>query len=212
MGLEKINQWKKERGLTNADLAHLSGVPKSTIDKITSGNTSDPKLETIRAITGALGRTINDLDEKAPGTSSLNMYISTKKVPLVGNVAAGQPIDALENVEDWLTVDEHENVDFALRVKGDSMAGVGIYDGDIVYVQSQPTVNNGEIAVVTTDNGFPDESRATVKRFYQYGKTVLLRPESHNPEYKDQEIELGKGVNVHIQGKVIFLKRHIEGR
>jgi len=64
MGLEKINHWKKERGLTNAELAKLSGVPKSTIDKITSGNTYDPKLETIKAIASDLGKTINDLDNE----------------------------------------------------------------------------------------------------------------------------------------------------
>jgi phage repressor protein C with HTH and peptisase S24 domain/DNA-binding XRE family transcriptional regulator len=63
MGLEKINFFKKEQKLTNEDLARLSGVPKSTIDKITSGLTYDPKLETVRAIAKALGKTINDFDD-----------------------------------------------------------------------------------------------------------------------------------------------------
>jgi len=69
MGLEKINIWKKELGITNDELANRSGIPKSTIDKITSGLTFDPKLETVRAITKALNKTINDLDDTPDVTS-----------------------------------------------------------------------------------------------------------------------------------------------
>lgn len=68
MGLEKIDVFKKERGLTNEELSKLSGVPKATIDKITSGATKDPKLETIKALVYCLGHTLDDLDDtkKAP--------------------------------------------------------------------------------------------------------------------------------------------------
>lgn len=63
MGLEKIDMFKKERGLTNEELSKLSGVPKATIDKITSGATKDPKLETIKALVYCLGHTLDDLDD-----------------------------------------------------------------------------------------------------------------------------------------------------
>jgi transcriptional regulator with XRE-family HTH domain len=63
MGLEKIDVFKKERGLTNEELSKLSGVPKATIDKITSGATKDPKLETIKALVYCLGHTLDDLDD-----------------------------------------------------------------------------------------------------------------------------------------------------
>lgn len=63
MGLEKIDIFKKERGLTNEELSKLSGVPKATIDKITSGATKDPKLETIKALVYCLGHTLDDLDD-----------------------------------------------------------------------------------------------------------------------------------------------------
>lgn len=66
MGLEIIDKLKKEQGLTNEDLAKLSGVPKGTIDKITSGTTKDPKLETVRAIARALGCTLDDFDDFHP--------------------------------------------------------------------------------------------------------------------------------------------------
>ncbi len=66
MGLEKINIYKKQLGLTNEELAHKSGVPKSTIDKITAGVTYDPKLETVKAIVRALGKRLSDLDDMEP--------------------------------------------------------------------------------------------------------------------------------------------------
>lgn len=66
MGLEVIEKLKKQQGLTNEDLARLSGVPKGTIDKITAGTTKDPKLETVKAIARALGCTINDFDDFRP--------------------------------------------------------------------------------------------------------------------------------------------------
>lgn len=59
----KINKFKKELGLTNAQLSQKSGVPLSTLDKITSGTTLDPKLETVRAIAKALGKTLDDFDD-----------------------------------------------------------------------------------------------------------------------------------------------------
>lgn len=64
MGLEKIDVFKREQGLTNDELSKLSGVPKATIDKITSGTTKDPKLETIKALVYSLGHTLDDLDDE----------------------------------------------------------------------------------------------------------------------------------------------------
>lgn len=65
MGLEKINQLKKQKKLTNEELAALSGVPKGTIDKITSGATKDPKLETLKALARVLGCSLADFDDPA---------------------------------------------------------------------------------------------------------------------------------------------------
>lgn len=75
MGLDKIDMFKKEKGWTNEDLANASGVPKTTIDKITSGQTKDPKLETIKALVHSLGRTLNDLDDKHDGAEALSFQV-----------------------------------------------------------------------------------------------------------------------------------------
>ena len=122
--------------------------------------------------------------------------IMPRSVPILGWTTAGEPAPALENHEGHLTVDgsrvRGENI-FALKVKGDSMIEAGIMDGDMVIICQQETVDNGEIALVLIEN-----EEATIKRFYQRGRKVELRPENHlmNPQHYHAE-------QVRIQGKVI---------
>jgi repressor LexA len=100
---------------------------------------------------------------------------SARIVPLVGRVAAGEPILALQNIEDNLPLPEGLFPDgdlFLLRVKGDSMINAGIMDGDMVVVQRRQSANNGEIVVAML------EDEATVKRFFQHEHAVELRPEN----------------------------------
>ncbi len=210
---QALKKARKTAGLTQKDVYEVLGVPQSTFSSWEIGK-SEPDANTLIKLCAMYGiDRFSELGVEA-GTSR-RAHVGptpTKQIPLLGEIAAGSPIFAEENIEEYLTVDADDDGTFALRVQGDSMTGVGIYDGDIIYVREQPTVNNGEIAVVLIHDGFPESSEATVKRFYQYGKTVVLRPESHNPEHKDREITLGKDWHVSIQGKVIFTKGFIEGR
>jgi repressor LexA len=123
------------------------------------------------------------------------------RVPLVGAVAAGRPITAEENVEGHVTLDgdlfSSDDV-FTLRVRGDSMTGAGIHDGDIAVVRKQPEVQDGELAVVMIDG------EATLKRFRREGRRVILRAE--NPDYADIVID-PKRADVDIVGKVIGIMR-----
>ncbi|MBD3419118.1 MAG: transcriptional repressor LexA [Chitinivibrionales bacterium] len=102
------------------------------------------------------------------------------QAPLVGRVAAGQPITAVENLEGYVTLDRSifrgEGL-FTLRIKGESMCDAGILDGDIVIVRQQAVVENGEIAVVIVDG------EATLKRFIREYDKIILRAE--NPEFAD---------------------------
>lgn len=120
-------------------------------------------------------------------------------VPLIGRVAAGQPILAEENYEevfelptDLLPTDQA----FMLRVRGDSMIGDGIFDGDLVVVRPQPTVENGEIGVVLI------EDEATVKRVYFEGDRVRLQPS--NPHMEPIYTQ-----NAQILGKVVVVFRRL---
>ena len=118
----------------------------------------------------------NDLQEQQD--SNFIPYRPTGTVPVLGRIAAGVPISAIEEVEGYepVTVSDPENC-YYLRVEGDSMTGAGIQSGDLVLIRQQPTADNGQI-VACKVNG--DE--ATLKRFHQQGATVLLMPE--NPNYE----------------------------
>jgi len=120
-------------------------------------------------------------------------------VPVIGKVTAGQPITAIENVEEYFPLPERlvspDDQVFILEIMGDSMIEAGILDGDYVIVRQQQTANNGDIVVAMTD-----EHEATVKRFFKEKNSVRLQPENSNME----PIILR---NVTILGKVIGVYR-----
>jgi len=131
----------------------------------------------------------------------------TVRVPILGQISAGKPIFAEENIEGYINLDKflikHSKDIFALKVKGDSMINAGILDGDYVIVKKQPTVENGEIACVLIDN------EATVKRFYKRENCIELKPE--NPNYKSIIITKDTTANILILGKVVGVFRTIAG-
>jgi repressor LexA len=109
-----------------------------------------------------------------------------EKLPLVGQIAAGGPLLAEQNVEDYVAVPETLHGDFLLRVRGDSMIDAGILDGDIVVVKRQDDARNGEIVVALAgDDESADE--ATVKTFYREAGKIRLQPENAalEPMYPD---------------------------
>lgn len=100
-------------------------------------------------------------------------------IPVLGRVAAGMPILAVEDIEEYVPVLESFRRGrelFALRVKGDSMVNAGIFDGDIVIVHRTPSADNGTIVVALVDDS------ATVKRFYKENGRFRLQPENENYE------------------------------
>jgi repressor LexA len=123
-------------------------------------------------------------------------------VPIVGHIAAGQPILATENLEDTVPVDRRLAAGrelFALRVHGDSMTGAGILDGDLVIAAQQQDAQDGDVVVALIDD------EATVKRFRRRPDGgVELRPE--NPEHKPITI---KRPPFMIQGKVVAVHREL---
>jgi repressor LexA len=120
-------------------------------------------------------------------------------LPVVGQVAAGQPVLAEENIEEYVPVppiaggDEGE---FVLRVKGDSMVGAGIFEGDYVVVRPQETATDGEIVVALV------EDEATVKRFFKEEDHVRLQPENDT-------LEPILSRNVQLLGRVVGVCRRV---
>ena len=119
------------------------------------------------------------------------------KLPLLGQIAAGGPLLADQNVEDEIAVPENLRGDFLLRVKGDSMIEAGILEGDVVVVQRAQDARNGEIVVALAgDDEAADE--ATVKRFFRENGRIRLQPENSalEPIYAAHVQILGKVVGV----------------
>ena len=123
--------------------------------------------------------------------------IDAVRLPLVGEIAAGGPLLAEQNVEDYLALPKSTKGDFLLRVKGDSMIGAGILDGDLVIVQSAQDARNGEIVVALAgDDESADE--ATVKTFYREAGKIRLQPENDalEPIYAKHVEIVGRVVGV----------------
>lgn len=130
----------------------------------------------------------------------------TVDLPVVGRVAAGIPLLADENIEDYFPVSKNlvrTTGMFLLRVNGDSMKNAAILDGDLLLVRPQPFVDQGTIAVVLIDN------EATVKRFYKYNDRIELHPE--NPNYEPIVCNTETGL-IRVIGKVTALYREMESR
>ena len=129
-----------------------------------------------------------------------NPWENMLRVPLVGNVAAGVPITAEENIEEVFNVPASllgtQDDTFMLRVQGESMINAGIFDGDYIFVKEQNTAKNGEIVVALVEN-----EEATVKRIFFEKNRVKLQPENDTmkPFYEKNVAVLGKVIGVYRQ-------------
>ncbi|HLD08007.1 MAG TPA: transcriptional repressor LexA [Candidatus Peribacterales bacterium] len=129
---------------------------------------------------------------------------SSKIIPLLGVVACGEPITILEEIEENVQIPENMISDgyahYALRAKGDSMIGVGIFDGDILVIRKQPDVQDGDIAVIATDE--PPFEAVTLKRAFHKKKSLLLKPE--NDELEPYVVKKGD-----VRGKLVGVIRSL---
>lgn len=214
----KFNEWvynyRKEHGLSMQAMADLCGLSKqyiSVLEKGVNPNTKKefvPSIETIKKISDGtrinLTTLIGMLDpDQQIGINTPNpipnfdniIPIRKRSFPVIGTIAAGTPIDAEQNIETYVPEDEDLDADYALRVKGDSMIGDGIVDGDIVFIRQQPEVENGEIAAVYVDGG------ATLKRVYKVNDTVELWPA--NPSYRPMVFTANNCEEFKILGKAV---------
>jgi repressor LexA len=120
------------------------------------------------------------------------------KVPLLGRVACGNPIEAIEDPNDWFTlpatlIPAKEEI-FTLKCSGESMINVGIYDGDIVIVQKQKVARNGDIVVAMTE-----DNEVTLKTFYKESDHIRLQPENDtmDPIILNNCVILGKAIGLY---------------
>ena len=186
---EKIKMARERKGLTQEQLGTMCGTTKQTIFKYENGiitNIPLDRLEKIAKILSVNPVSIMGWDDSISPTFQLANVIPlphTYKVPLVGSIACGKPILAVEESDETVDVPDGVHADFALICKGDSMINARIFDGDTVYIHSQPQVESGQIAAVRI------EDEATLKKVYYTPGSDRITLRACNPMYADMVYE-----------------------
>lgn len=189
---KNLKYLRLKNGFSQDYLADKLGYKSyTTIQKWEMG-TSEPSLGILNKLSELYNVDMHALYSIDLEGSNNSDNENTNRIPLLGTIAAGLPILAEENIEDYFYIDKSIKADFALRIKGDSMLGAGIFPNDIVFIKKQEMLENGEIGAILIEN------EATLKKFYRNNGTVVLQPE--NDKY--QPIILTNG-NVKILGKLV---------
>lgn len=208
---KSIKKKRMQRGLTAIELAEKANVAKSSLSEWENGKSS-PSAEAVFRICKVLNiqpseltenNYVNDYDD-FPFKNIQNIQnipnlvpITTKKVPILGKIACGDPIEAIEHIEYYAEVDSNLKIDAGLIAQGDSMINARIYDGDTVFIHYQPTVENGEIAAVKIDGD------VTLKRFYYDQKTDMVTLVAENPKYAPYIYKKSDNKLIQIVGKAL---------
>lgn len=207
---DRMKQAMDIRQMKQTDLVRKTGIGKSSISTYLSGD-YEPKQKNIYKIAFALD--VNEAwlmgyDAPMERQSSVGSIIppgftplpTMNNIPVVGQIACGEPITAEENIEGYASAPEMWQADFALICRGRSMEPK-IKDGDLVAIRSDTCVETGQIAAVRIGD------EATLKRVYFYPERIVLRP--INDEYEDLVFEGEEMSKVSIEGKAVGLCRDI---
>lgn len=204
---DRLKELRLENGLTMDEFIEAIHkkypdiiLNKSIISRYENNVHTPKKFTIVEAIADFFGVDINYMMGRSD--DKYGEDVEYKKIPIIGTIAAGVPIAAQEDIEGYVIVDSKKKVDFCLHVKGDSMVGARIFDGDIVFIHQQPDVENGEIAAIQIDG-----ETATLKRVYKVENTVILRPE--NPNYKDLVFTKKDMHTLQILGKAISFESEV---
>jgi repressor LexA len=200
----RLKELRRKSKLTLDEVALALGTSKQTIHRYENGIISNIPHEKIKRLAEIFRVSPSEL--MGWGQTALPegaMPISTKRLPVLGEIACGNPIFATEEHESYIAADGGLDADFCLVAHGDSMIGARINDGDIIFIRSQASVNNGEIAAVIIND------EATLKRVYYYpdeGK-LILSPE--NPKYPPLVYIKDELNSIKIIGKAVAFQSHI---
>ena len=202
---QRIKQRREELGIGQTQLAERIGSSKQNLYKYENGIITNIPADKVEAIAAALhttpaylmGWSDSPLLETGKLPDNVSLMPAMKQIPLIGTIACGRPILAVEDADEMVSVPAQIDADFSLRCKGDSMINARIFDGDIVYIRKQPMVENGEIAAVII------EDEATLKKVYYTPGSDRITLRACNPLYPDMEFEGDSLSRIRILGKAI---------
>ena len=205
---DMIKRQREKLGFSQRQLSYMSGVSNTEIKRIEDGDRKQPSQEILKKLATPLRinyedmlRTAGYYVSKVPGAIPVDDVV---RVPIYGEIRAGNPMLVREEAigYEYIGSDDVRGGEyFFLRVKGDSMIGARIHEGDLVLVRKQPVLEEGQIGVFMIDR------EATIKTFHRQGNIAILTPE--NPEYKPVIVPLK---NLVIIGEVVEAKIKFNGR
>lgn len=214
-----IKKYREKNNMTMEDFSKKSGLSKGYISMLEKNrhpqNNKEiiPSLETFKKVSKAMNISIDELmravdNDQPVSLSSIpefdNMFpIEKKKIPMLGEIACGQPIFANEDRESYVLAGTDINADYCLKARGDSMIGARINDGDIVFIREQAIVDDGDIAAVIIDD------EATLKRVYYEKEKNRLTLQAENPKYRPLSYEGEELNHIKILGKAIAFQSDI---
>lgn len=201
---------RKERGKTQKQIAKLLGISQQSYSAYENGVSQPPRDALIKlaeyyqvSTDYLLDRTNLPTSTQGQVTFSNVFPVEKRKIPFLGKIACGEPIFAEEEKGVYVEALSDLHVDFCLQAKGDSMINAHIKDGDIVFIRSQPEVNNGEIAAVAIGD------TATLKRVYYYPEKNQITLQAENPAFPPLTYVGAELEEIRILGKAVAFQSNL---
>lgn len=201
---------RKERGKTQKQIAKLLGISQQSYSAYENGVSQPPRDALIKlaeyyqvSTDYLLDRTNLPTSTQGQVTFSNVFPVEKRKIPFLGKIACGEPIFAEEEKRVYVEALSDLHVDFCLQAKGDSMINARIKDGDIVFIRSQPEVNNGEIAAVAIGD------TATLKRVYYYPEKNQITLQAENPAFPPLTYVGAELEEIRILGKAVAFQSNL---
>lgn len=201
MGIgENIKLLREKYGLSQKELGLIAGVSDKAVSTWEQG-LKEPRMGAIQKIADHFGlQKSNIIEENGLTLKMLSIHTALqpakyRKFKVLGNIACGQPIEAVQEPEEYIETELNVHADYVLHCQGDSMINARIFDGDYVFIKEQPVVENGEIAAVCMDG------TVTLKRFFKYDTYIELKAE--NPMYPPIIIHPNDFNSIQIIGKAV---------
>lgn len=210
MFADRLKRLRKEHGYTQESLAAVIGVERSSVGKYEGKSGVIPSNDVLARIADLFGVSIDYLLERenrnqiSPANQTFPpniLPVHRRKIPILGNVAAGEPIFADEEHEEYVIEDDANDCDFALRIAGDSMEPL-LHDGDIVYVRQQDDVNDGEIGILLLDD------EAVIKHIYHIPDGVQVVSQNA-AKYPPKTYTWPNYDTIRILGRAIAYRRNL---
>ena len=203
---KNLRRLLEESGKTQKELAEAIGESQQVVNTWAIGR-SIPRMGRVQKLADFFGVEKSVLVDEWPesGIPQLpNVFpVSKKRIPFLGQIACGEPIFCNEDRESYVVAGADVRADFCLKARGDSMTGARIMDGDVVFIQKDAEIVNGQIYAVEIDD------EATLKRVYYDEAAQELRLLAENPRYPTMVYSGERLAHVHVLGKAIAFQSDV---